>query len=76
MTATKTISPKGKAKLDAITGKAGVAEPKPVEATVKSPVKKPTAEKEKAAPLTGTKVKSSPDSKKGENDHGKNKSSQ
>ena len=64
MTATKTISPKGKAKLDAITGKAGVAEPKPVEATVKSPVKKPTAEKEKAAPLTGTKVKSSPDSKK------------
>jgi len=64
MTATKTISPKGKAKLDAITGKASVAEPKPVEATVKSPVKKPTAEKEKAAPLTGTKVKSSPDSKK------------
>lgn len=65
MTATKTISPNGKAKLDAISAAAAKTPVAEKTSSKKSATKpKPVAEKEKAASLTDTKIKSSPESKK------------
>ncbi len=74
MTATKTISPNGKAKLDSLT--ADAAKTPAVEKTNSKKTAtshKPVAEKVEAAPLTDAKIKSSPKSKKAKTTMAKSK---
>ena len=74
MTATKTISPNGKAKLDAVTAGASTTPAAEKATSKKSATKqKPVAEKVKAAPVIDAKIKSPPESKKAKTTMAKSK---